>query len=942
MAATSGYLGGLSHAGGNRRLYGRERELRVLDTLLAALGEGHGAVALVAGPAGIGKSALITTWAAAARDRGVRVLLARGSEAETHAPFGVARQLFERAAAEHPELDGAARLGADVVMPDRLRSAPLDPFAARHGLYWLVAAFARDAPLVLLVDDVHWSDEGSQRFLDVLRVRLDGLPVLVVAATREALSGTPLQRWEHDPGVELLIVEALQNDAVGALIADRLGTAPAPLVTACHEATGGNPFLLRELLTDLERHHGGAAADAATVADVTPATVVRSTAARLDAREPQHRALAAAVSVLGDPTPLALAARVAHVHVAEAAVIADELAADGVLAPGRPLRFVHPLVLAAVREVLPPHERSDLSWRAARVLAEVPGGLESACAQLLSADPRGASWAVALLRRGATAATERGVPEVAVPYLERALQEPAEPEDEAVVMAELAAAAYVAQQSGALDAARTAVARAAQPTQRLRAAVIAGHLLTLAGDVEGAVGGVRAALDAPDLPPDLVGEAEGLALVWSVSAPTTRAAIRDILEAPLHPAVLDTLPAAVLAVLAFERGTASGTAAETIELATRAWGGGALLRDFGAGQPFVHYIAMAMVVAGAWSTADRWVDDTSMQAAREGTLAGAVAAAANRALILSGRGDALGTEANARHALDLAATGTGLEMLLPMAVAPLARARLAIGGPADAAHALETLPAHVRELDIVTQPLWLDARAWVAAADGRPHDTLNDAAACREWEQRWPAQGGGWLTYRAPEVRALLALGEAERASAVAQEAVERARSFGSARQLGLALHAAALASAGAERVDGLTRAAATLADAGAALDRVACLIDLGHVHGELGDAVAGRATLDDALLAAERSGAQFLAARARDALVGLGGRPRRAAVSGIASLTPAERRVAELAATERSNRDIAQELFVTEKTVENHLTAVYRKLEISSRAQVASAFGSR
>lgn len=921
-------------------MYGREPELGALDGLFASLSKGDGRAALITGPAGIGKSALVSTWAASVRARGVRVLLARGSEAEMNVPFGVARQLLERAAADHPELDGAARIGAEVVLPARggATPTPLDPFAARHGLYWLVAAVAREDPLVLLVDDVHWSDEGSQRFLEALRLRLDGLAVLVVAVTRESLADSPLRHWEHDGSVEVVIVEPIDRRAVRALVADRFGRAPGDLVDACLQATGGNPFLLRELLSDLERHHGGMRADAATVAAVTPATVVRSTAARLDARSPRHHALAAAVSVLGDPTPLALAARVARVPVCEGAAIADELAVDGVLAPGRPLHFVHPLVLAAVREGLAPSERSELSWRAARVLAEVPGGVDAACAQLLAADPQDAPWAVGLLRRGAAAASERGAPEVAVAYLERAIAEPAPPADEAVLMAELANAAYAAQQSGALDAARSAVALAAQPEQRLRAAVIAGHLLTLAGDVQEAVAGVRAALKAPGLPPDLVAQAEGLALVWSLAASSTRAEIRDVLDVFPDPGELDALPEVLLAVLAFERASATGTAVEAIDLATRAWAGGELLRRHGAGQPFVHYVTLAALFSGAWNTAEHWVDDAAMQAARQGTLAGAVSCAVNRALILSGRGDVLGSEASARNALDITASASGLELLLPMAVAPLARARLAIAGPAAAAAALEELPTHVRELDIVPLPLWLETRALVAVADGRAHDALIDTDACRRWEERWPANAGGWLTYRATEVRALLMVGEHERAAQTALVAVERARRFGAGRQLGVALHAAALTMHGARRIERLHEAEAVLRNAGAALDRAECLIDLGREHGGSGEAATGRELLEEAIATALAVGAEAVAGRARDALVRLGGRPRRTATSGVAALTPAERRVAELASTQRSNREIAEELFVTEKTVENHLTSVYRKLAISSRAQVAAA----
>jgi DNA-binding CsgD family transcriptional regulator len=142
-------------------------------------------------------------------------------------------------------------------------------------------------------------------------------------------------------------------------------------------------------------------------------------------------------------------------------------------------------------------------------------------------------------------------------------------------------------------------------------------------------------------------------------------------------------------------------------------------------------------------------------------------------------------------------------------------------------------------------------------------------------------------------------------------------------------------ASAGAAA---LRAAAATLASAPAPLDHAAALVDLGEALCAAGDLLAAREPLAEALAAADACGAEPLAGRARAALVATGARPRRRAVRGADALTPSERRVAMLAAEGLSNRSIADTLFVTENTVEKHLSAAYRKLGIATRSQLGGA----
>ena len=128
------------------------------------------------------------------------------------------------------------------------------------------------------------------------------------------------------------------------------------------------------------------------------------------------------------------------------------------------------------------------------------------------------------------------------------------------------------------------------------------------------------------------------------------------------------------------------------------------------------------------------------------------------------------------------------------------------------------------------------------------------------------------------------------------------------------------------------------LADSPARLDHARCLIDLGAALRRANQRTAARDPLRDGLELARRCGADALVRRAHDELVVAGGRPRRLMFSGPEALTPSERRVAELAAEGQSNREIAQLLYVTTKTVDNHLARAYGKLGISSRGQLAEA----
>jgi DNA-binding CsgD family transcriptional regulator len=189
--------------------------------------------------------------------------------------------------------------------------------------------------------------------------------------------------------------------------------------------------------------------------------------------------------------------------------------------------------------------------------------------------------------------------------------------------------------------------------------------------------------------------------------------------------------------------------------------------------------------------------------------------------------------------------------------------------------------------------------------------------------------------WRSAAALSLAEIGRHGEAQTLAVDEVRRAQSFGAPRAIGIALRAQALVGPQAQRSAGLEAALAVLADSPARLEHARVLVDIGATLRAAGQRTAAKEPLLQGLTRAARCGASALERRARTELAAIGVRPRGTHHAGAHSLTPSERRIAELAATGGTNREIAQTLFVTEKTVETHLGRAFRKLDITSRRQL-------
>ena len=238
----------------------RDSELARVDALLATARAGRGGMLLITGPAGIGKTVLLAAARERAGQAGMRVLAGRGGELESSFSFGVARQLFEPLLAGSAErealLAGVARRALIALegLGDQAGAAVggEPPFAVMHGLYWLAVNASGAGPVLLAVDDLHWADQASLRFLLYLADRLAGLPVALALSwrTTEAEDGADrLARLEQIAAGSVISLTPLSHSGVRTLLTEEFRTAPADrFAAACHAMTGGNAFLLRELI----------------------------------------------------------------------------------------------------------------------------------------------------------------------------------------------------------------------------------------------------------------------------------------------------------------------------------------------------------------------------------------------------------------------------------------------------------------------------------------------------------------------------------------------------------------------------------------------------------------------------------------------------------------------------------------------------------------------
>jgi class 3 adenylate cyclase/DNA-binding CsgD family transcriptional regulator/tetratricopeptide (TPR) repeat protein len=928
------------------RLLEREAELAALHAYVDAAGSGGGRFVAIEGRAGIGKSRLLLEARALATEAGLVVLTARGGELEQDFAYGVVRQLFEPVLAgassdERTELlGGPAELAGTLF--DNVDIAQEDDadvsFAVLHGLYWLAANLALRRPALILIDDLHWADGPSLRWLTHLQRRLDGLPLLVVVGTRppdQSQMEIRLTEILGDPDAAVVRPSALSWPSTAVLTRERFGSDPdEAFVDACWSATGGNPLLLQALLDTLKREGIEPVADNAdAVLEIGPEPVTRAVSLRLARLPAEARLLARAVAVLGGRVELRHAAALADLDAGLASHTATTLARADVLDYEMPLEFTHPVVRHAVYDDMSPAERIAGHRRAATILAEAGAEPEHVAAHLEHTVPAGDAFVVSTLRHAAQRALQRGSSDVAVSLLNRAMAEPPTEADRGEVVRALGLAQRLLDNTEAIRLLTEAFELIPEPDRRARIGIELGRALLRANETKDAIEAFRRARDVlggsdRDLDESIWSEVINVGWFQPEDIASSEAELEKIDVGTLHGGVGSDL---LRTAMAFDAARKGVNRVRAIELARAAV---APQRIDLLGARGLHLATLTLSTSGVPDESLVVYDRVLQAAYARGDNILASAAALFRAYTQIRRGDLNAAESDIGRFSEL------MQWEATRMYSYAFRAELALErGDLEGAEALvreSGLPDEIPASGNLT--FFQLARAKLRLEQHRFDDAVRELESLRDNLIALGVENSLLYDWRPQLALALNAAGRRDDALPLALAGLDCARTWGAPQSIGVALRSLGLIEGGVSGEKLLREAVEVLATSQTRLEHARSLVELGAALRRSNKRSDSREFLRQGLELAHKLGASALEEYAQTELAATGARPRRLMLSGLESLTPSERRVAEMAADNMTNKDIAQALFVTPKTVEVHLSSVYRKLEITSRGQLPAA----
>jgi DNA-binding CsgD family transcriptional regulator len=667
---------------------------------------------------------------------------------------------------------------------------------------------------------------------------------------------------------------------------------------------------------------------------MVPRGVANAVLLRLTRLPAPAAALARVLSALGDGAQIGDAARLAGMADADVEAAIAALIAAGVMEPGGTLRFAHPILRSAIYGDLSPVERERLHRVAATILRERGAPAGQVAAHVMYTEPAADPDAVALLREAARSAMALGDATSAAALLARALDEPPAEGDREAVLFELGQALARAGAPEAIEPLTEIVERGED------AAAIAGAAIELSGmmffggraaDAAAILHRALARIPARDPAREPL-EVTLLGIYYTSSSAHSEAKAAIIDRQKPGPTARGALPAATLVTLAMDEMVNVGSAATAGDLAERALGAGLPVN------PHHAWSGLALVVlavADRLDAARRGADKILAEARERGAALTVATVLAHRALIDVRRGDLISAEADTQAAIALASDLVGSEFVFVLAGPEAVLAGLDRDATPDSLRRILDSTGAREGTEFMARGLMRHASGVLRAAAGNHEAAIEELRGCELDHPMFGGENPAWVPWRSAAALSLAELGRNDEARELAADELRRARSFGAPRATGIALRAQALVGPPAERSETLSAALAVLESSPARLERARVLVDLGATLRAAGQRTAAREPLLDGLALAARCGALALERRARAELAAIGVRPRTTERSGEDSLTPSERRVAELAGTGDTNRQIAQTLFVTEKTVETHLGRAFRKLDISSRRQL-------
>jgi DNA-binding CsgD family transcriptional regulator len=845
------------------------------------------------------------------------------TEAESALAFTAAGDLLEPYATEVirtlPPVQRQALAAA--LLLDEVEAPPAEPRAVAVAFLGALRGLARDRRVLVAVDDIQWLDAPSALLLEFALRRAHDAPIAFLLARRvSAGPRAPLGLDRLPPeSIRRLPVGPLSIGALRRLLRTRVGISlPRALLRRVHETTAGNPFYALEIARMLEERRVEARAGVPLPVPATLSDVVRD---RIAGLPPDVRAALTAAAALATPTLSALGAADEFDAAARVGII--EMDGDRIC-------FTHPLLAAAAYDAAPPGERRRLHARLAHVVADPEEHAHHLALAVEGPDPTVAT----ALEEAANRARARGAWEGAADLAERALLlTPAGEMDD--VWRRAFAAADDLRDVGDFAKARGLLERIldAEPPREIRSR--AHHLVGLAawfaGDCEDGIALLELASEEAD---DDFARAKierdaGMLLAANWNVRRAQVHVRTALELSERlddPALLArTLPAVVMSEFVAGRGVDFDlleraralerfVGGERTALRATYWLGKILscIGQLDAARPLLEELTRHAQEVGDVSYQPEFLTDLAELELRAGNYerahayaveaveeAGQIeseilgAALAARAAIEAHRGD-LGA---ARRTLAEARSSRAAERPIDAMEIGAAGVFLALSGgdPADAITAVDGLYERLRQAGVGEPSLFRFLPDQIEALIAL--DRLGEARRLLEWlEERSRVLHRPWGLATGARCRALLRAAQGDLPAALAS--------------IGTALNAH-------ERLPMPFELARTL-------------LAKGTIERRARRRREARESLDQAIEILERLGAPVWTEKARAERARIGGRV------AAGELTETERRIAELVAEGRSNKEVAARLFITPRTVEGHLTRIYEKLGVHSRAQLA------
>jgi DNA-binding NarL/FixJ family response regulator len=908
-------------------LLGRDGEQAAIEELLTEARASRGGVIAVRGDPGIGKTSVLTR--ARAQAEGFRVLHASGVQSEARIPFGALLSLLRPALGvleDLPERQRLALAGALAVGPP----APGDPLTIGAATLGVLAAAGGGGPLLVVVDDAHWLDEASAGALLFAARRLGHDPVAMVLATREG-EGTPLDL----AGIPVLELRGLDRDAALALLVRENPGLDGAGVERALDVAAGNPLALLEL-AELP---GGWAADAAAGLPPAVGPAVEAAFSRRIEALPAATQRVLLLAAAGEAEPLErLAAAARRLGLGLDALAPAEAAGLVELGPDR-IHFRHPLVRSAGYQRADPADRRVAHGALAEVLDDGRSGLRRAWHLAAAAVGPHEAVAAALERAAGEARVRLGVAAAATALERAARLTPAGNERGRRLVAAAGDRILAGATAAGVALLDEAAGDVADPRLQVKAGALRGRAELLRGSLAQShelLAGVAERVCAED-------PQQAALLLLEAALPcfmAGRLAAAVSTTARAHE-LTGELGGPVAALAALELGSALAISGSDHERAERLVVDNALEID---GTDLLLSPSSIVGILQSLTWYERYADGLDV-ADRARSVAEATGAFGVIPMVLAARCDIeyrtgawTAARAHAAESVRLA-EGAGQEMQTAFPLNALARLEAARGQEQSAVECSARALAIAGESGMRSMEVYAGAALGLLdLGAGRPERAaerlLRVRDACEEFGMRDPSV----VQWRPDLVEALLRCGRVEEAHAEAAVYAAQAQLTRRANVLATAARLRGLLAADddeaqrcfAEAVDSHARGADPF-------ERARTELAAGERLRRARRSAQAREPLRSALATFVALGAEPWARRARTELRASGGAPVAVATGHAERLTGQELEVALLVSVGASNREVAAALLLSVRTVEVHLSRVYRKLGLRSRTELAA-----